>query len=291
MSPRTLDPADWTRVMLRLATELSPDRQRRVTLIGGVAMALGYRSRRTTTDADAIMAPGDTEEILSAAKRIAPDFQLDAGWLNQKAFEAGLIKKPEAERIVFETPTLVLEVPSPESMLAMKLARSAGDTDLDDARSFCGSCGAGMRVWRPSGTCSGGSYPWRSATTRATISSSSGKTSMNPGELVNAVLTDDLAARQLVKDAKRADYEWSSAPAPDFSDLSARAVYAGVVELLAERAGELPPAWAKLVGASPKQVFLMGAKYPAQRREFLVTAPDALKKRNVYASPEYLDVL
>jgi len=114
---------------------------------------------------------------------------------------------------------------------------------------------------------------------------------MNPRELVNAVLTDDVAARQLVKDAKRAAYSWSSAPAPDFPEPSKRAVYAGVVELLAERAGEQPPGWTKRVGAAPEPVYLMGANSKVWRREYLVTAPDALKKHNVYASPEYLDVL
>ena len=121
-------------VMHRLAGELRPGRQRRMTLIGGVAMALGYRSRRTTTDADAIIAPADAEEILAAAARIAPDFQLDAGWLNQKAIEAGKILAPRPETVVLETPTLVLEVPSCEAMLAMKLARGACNSDLDDAR-------------------------------------------------------------------------------------------------------------------------------------------------------------
>lgn len=117
---------------------------------------------------------------------------------------------------------------------------------------------------------------------------------MNPRELVNAVLSDDVAARQVVKDAKRDAYRWSSAPAPDFQGAEGakeRAVYAGVVELLAERAGQESPAWAKLVGGAPAPVYLMGAKSAVRRREYLVTAPEALKKHNVYASPDYLDVL
>jgi hypothetical protein len=35
---------------------------------------------------------------------------------------------------VFDTPTLVLEVPSDEQMLAMKVARFAGNTHIDDAK-------------------------------------------------------------------------------------------------------------------------------------------------------------
>src|ERR1700690_4400260 len=77
----------------------------------------------------------------------------------------------------------------------------------------------------------------------------------SPRELVDAVLTDDAAARQLVKDAKREACEWANAPAPDFREPARRAVYAGVVELLAERAGEQPPAWVTGVAAAP---YLMG---------------------------------
>jgi hypothetical protein len=35
----------------------------------------------------------------------------------------------------------------------------------------------------------------------------------------------------------------------------------------------------------------MGATSKVWRREYLATAPEALKKHNVYASREYLDVL
>jgi len=114
---------------------------------------------------------------------------------------------------------------------------------------------------------------------------------MNPREFVSAVLSDDVVARQLVKDAKREGYSWANAPAPDFVGPKERAVYAGVVELLAGRAGEKPPAWTGRVGAAPEPVYLMGATSKVWRREYLATAPEALKKHNVYASREYLDVL
>ena len=40
---------------------------------------------------------------------------------------------PRPDHAVFERPTLVLEVPSSLHMLAIKLARFAGDTDRQDA--------------------------------------------------------------------------------------------------------------------------------------------------------------
>jgi hypothetical protein len=134
MTPQ-LGPEEWSKVFDRLARELPPTGQRRVTLIGGVAMALGYKSRRTTGDADVILAPEITQEVLAAAERIAAEFSLPSDWMNQKAVEAKLIRPPvEPGRPVFETSSLVLEVPAPEYMLAMKVARYAGDTDIADAK-------------------------------------------------------------------------------------------------------------------------------------------------------------
>jgi len=134
MNPQ-LGPEEWSKVFDRLARELPPTGQRRVMVIGGVAMALGYKSRRTTGDADVILAPEIAEEVLAAAEKIAPEFSLPPDWMNQKALEANLIRPPVGPgRAVFETSSLVLEVPAPEHMLAMKVARYAGDTDIGDAK-------------------------------------------------------------------------------------------------------------------------------------------------------------
>jgi len=114
---------------------------------------------------------------------------------------------------------------------------------------------------------------------------------MNPRDVVTAVLTDDLTARQLVKDAKREGFRWSQAPALEAGSLKERAVYASVVELLAQRNGEPFPAWTRGVGRAPEPVYLMGKNSNALKRKFEASAPAVLKARNVYAAPEYLDVL
>ena len=117
---------------------------------------------------------------------------------------------------------------------------------------------------------------------------------MNPRDLVLAVLReDDLDARQLVKDAKRTRYSWAEAPAPDFHWPRLRAVYASVVELLAVRAGQLAPAWTQQVAPAPAPVFLVrSAKTSrAMRRASLETTPESMRKRNVFALRDYLDVL
>lgn len=117
---------------------------------------------------------------------------------------------------------------------------------------------------------------------------------MNPHDFTLALLRDDdLTARQLVKNAKRAGFSWSQAPAPDFAGCRTRAVYASVVELLASRAGHAPPSWTQQVGPAPEPVFLVkSAKTSkAMRRASLESTPELLKKRNVFALRDYLDVL
>lgn len=103
-------------------------------------------------------------------------------------------------------------------------------------------------------------------------------------------MRDDLALCQLVKDACRAGFSWSDAPPPDFPHVRARAVYASLVELLAWRNGEKPPAWTRDVESAPNPVFLVrSAKHPAFFRSTLET-PAMLAERNVFALPDYLDL-
>lgn len=131
---KSLGPEQWCQVFTRLADVLSPDTHRHVTIIGGVAMAMGYGGRRSTDDADAALPPENATEIIAAADSIADEFSLPRGWLNQKAVEAGKIVPPVPDRVVFDRPSLVLEVPGVEHMLAMKVARFAGGTDDVDAK-------------------------------------------------------------------------------------------------------------------------------------------------------------
>jgi hypothetical protein len=117
---------------------------------------------------------------------------------------------------------------------------------------------------------------------------------MNPRELALAALRgDDLSVRQLVKDAARASFAWSEAPPPDFPYARARAVYAGIVELLAAREGQAPPAWTRDVGAARAPVFLvrMAKTSKALRRALEQETPTPLKKRNVLATAQYLSLV
>jgi hypothetical protein len=102
------DAGQWSVVLRRLAESLPPTSQRRVTIIGGVAIALAYGSRRTTKDADVIMAADVAAEVLPAAARIASEFALATDWMNQRALEANLIVVPRSpgERVL-TTPSVL----------------------------------------------------------------------------------------------------------------------------------------------------------------------------------------
>jgi hypothetical protein len=137
---RGLSAEDWRNVLRRFAERLPPGKKWRITVIGGVAMVLGYGARRTTTDADVV----DTDpEILIAASRVAAELGLPPDWMNKKAEEAGYVV-PSATvdaRTVLETASLEVRVPSTAHMLAMKVARFAGETDIADARLLLGLLG------------------------------------------------------------------------------------------------------------------------------------------------------
>lgn len=99
-------------------------------VVGGAAMALAYDRDRLTRDVDALFIPAP------AVRRIAAEMsgphELEPDWLNDaaKGFLPGADEHP---RTVFESESLLVQVPSPEYLLALKLHASRDDRDLDDA--------------------------------------------------------------------------------------------------------------------------------------------------------------
>jgi hypothetical protein len=110
-------------------------------------------------------------------------------------------------------------------------------------------------------------------------------------ELVSALMRRDaLTARQWVADALRAGFDWSTVPEPAGLDPVDRAVAAGVVELLAGRAGRPAPPWTAAVPPSPRPFCLVRAaeSMPRLRRECEEEGPWALRRRGILAPPEFL---
>jgi hypothetical protein len=112
-------------------------------------------------------------------------------------------------------------------------------------------------------------------------------------ELVEAILRGDLlSARQWVADARRKSFHWQSLPRPrDFSDRE-MTVAAGLVELLAYRSGVNPPSWTAIVGPEPEPL-LLGPGLDQMPRSYArakSSGPAPLRKRNLVALPDFLDV-
>jgi hypothetical protein len=99
-------------------------------VVGGAAMALAYDRGRLTRDVDALFVP--VPEVRKAAEEIGAARGLEPDWLNDaaKGFLPGQDERPTT---VFESESLLVQVASPEYLLAMKLHASRDERDLDDA--------------------------------------------------------------------------------------------------------------------------------------------------------------
>ncbi len=116
---------------------------------------------------------------------------------------------------------------------------------------------------------------------------------MDLRDLVVALLAyDTLAARQWVADSLREGGDWESVPRPADLDATGMVVAAGVAELLAERAGQAPPPWAKAIEASPTPIYLVKAvlTMPRLRRLCEEEGPEPLRRRGILAPPDFLTV-
>lgn len=112
-------------------------------------------------------------------------------------------------------------------------------------------------------------------------------------DLVDALTRGDLlAARQWVTDARRGRIEWDKIPAPRGLDEIRSAVAAAMVELLAARAGVVPPEWTGDVVALRETIVLDPGleQMPRSYAHAKAHGPESLRKRNLVALPDFLDV-
>ena len=112
-------------------------------------------------------------------------------------------------------------------------------------------------------------------------------------DLVHAILSGNLlAARQWVADAARAQIRWDACARPSGLDQREMAVAAGLAELLAARGGTAGPSWAAAIGAHSEPLFLDPGieALPRTLEHAKREAPEALRKRNLYASADFLDL-
>lgn len=129
-------PLDQT-TLLALLNEIEQEALHRgvrveLFIVGGAAMAIGYDSKRSTADLDAIFVP--TSEVRAITESVAanhPELALDASWLNDgvKAFLPGA--DPNAV-ILYDRPNLSVSIASARYLFILKAiaAREVDDGDL-----------------------------------------------------------------------------------------------------------------------------------------------------------------
>jgi hypothetical protein len=112
-------------------------------------------------------------------------------------------------------------------------------------------------------------------------------------DLVQAILKGDLlAARQWVADAYRKRIQWDAFARPQSMNECELAVAAGMTELLAQRVGAQPPPWTLQIGPHREPLFLDPGleSMPRTLARATTDAPESLRKRNLFALPDFLDV-
>jgi hypothetical protein len=116
---------------------------------------------------------------------------------------------------------------------------------------------------------------------------------MDIHELVRALLAGDLlTARQCVADANRARLNWPELEQPHGLTDREMSVAAGMVELLAFRAGATSPEWTKALGPVDEPLILDPGleRLPRSFARARTAGPEPLRRRNMVALPGFLDV-
>jgi len=126
-----LDAAKLLELFGELSDRLGAHGQRaQMFVVGGAAMALEYEGGRVTRDVDALFEPAAEFRVIAA--EVGESHGLEPDWINDAA--KGFMPGPdENPRIVFESDALLIRVPSPEYLLAMKLYAARDERDLADA--------------------------------------------------------------------------------------------------------------------------------------------------------------
>jgi len=110
-------------------------------------------------------------------------------------------------------------------------------------------------------------------------------------ELADASLKRDaLRLNSLVQDLWRSGVPLSSLPKPVAARQASLVIIAALLELLAQQWRQAPPAWTREIGAMPQPFFFSkyAEKMPNLRRQCETDSPLPLKKRGLYAPPDFL---
>ena len=110
-------------------------------------------------------------------------------------------------------------------------------------------------------------------------------------QIAVAVLNDDtLAARSLVQAFLRGQPVLAELSQPETDNPVVLAVAAALLELFALRTQQPAPGWTRQIGAVEQPVYLLKSAAHMRRLRDLCrdAAPEPLRRRNLYAPPDYL---
>jgi hypothetical protein len=107
-------------------------------VVGGAAMALGYDTRRSTRDLDAVFEPKTV--IYDAVRLVGERHDLDSDWLND-AVKGFLPGEDPNSTVVFDRPGLAVRVASPPYLFAMKAVAARVERDSEDLLTLYRLCG------------------------------------------------------------------------------------------------------------------------------------------------------
>jgi hypothetical protein len=109
--------------------------------------------------------------------------------------------------------------------------------------------------------------------------------------IAEAILAyNDLYARAYTMEWLYYDLPFADIPRPNTTNPTVMIVAAAIVELLATRAYQTPPAWVFTVGRLDEPFFVVRLRPNESftRNLCLTEAPEPLKRRNIFAPPNYL---
>jgi hypothetical protein len=112
--------------------------------------------------------------------------------------------------------------------------------------------------------------------------------------IAHAILNEDaLLARSLTQDYLRARPLLRETKSPSVQDARVLVLAAALVELFAMRSNQAPPTWTQVIGTLPEPVYLLKSAYKMKRLRELCRqhSPEPLKKRNLFAPANYLELV
>ncbi len=262
-----------------------------VDIVGGAVMALAYGGRDSTKDVDAIRVEGSPAETWRAlVAEAARDLSLPDDWLNNRAAVFSMVPSPGP--ILFAGNHLTVRAVSTQQMLAMKRsALRAGMTWTTRTRGCYSPSFPATR--RPYGRSSSRSWCWAWRRGGGRTSTHSGGMSMDPVELARAAVElRTLDLREWVNEANRRHEPLTSLAPPATDDPTLRTVAAALIEVLARRRQEPAPQWAAEAPPMEAPLWLtpFAARHPDLARRCIEDGPEPLRRRRLWAMPDYLSV-